>query len=456
MKHYLDDTISQIATPLGTGGISIIRISGSDCLNILDKIFTNKQSKETHRVYYGHIVSDNNEVIDEVLVTTMFAPRSYTMENVVEINCHGGIKTVQKVLQRVLEAGARIAENGEFTKRAFLNGRIDLTEAEAVIDLINAKTDESQKQAVNQLSGALRDKVNLYRDDILTLIASIEASIDYPEHDMEHDNKVMIKEKVEHLSTEISRFINTFDMGKVLREGIDTVIIGRPNVGKSSLLNAIINEDKAIVTEIAGTTRDVITEYVNVNGILLKMVDTAGIRDTNDVVEKIGVEKSVEYAKNAELVLLVLDSSQELTDEDVEIINMIRGKKVITLLNKSDLERKIDTSVLVDKYDLVNIIDISAKNKEIETLYNTINTIFFDGELSMENDVYINNSRHKSCLTACRASLEAVVEGLVIDLPEDLLSIDLNNAYQSLSEILGETYDEDIIDKIFSEFCLGK
>ncbi len=456
MKHYLDDTIAQIATPLGTGGISIIRISGNDCLNILSKIFTNKQEKETHRVYYGHIVSDKNEIIDEVLVTTMFAPRSYTMENVVEINCHGGIKTVQKVLQRVLEAGARIAENGEFTKRAFLNGRIDLTEAEAVIDLINAKTDESQKQAVSQLSGALKDKVNLYRDDILTLIANIEASIDYPEHDMEHDNKVMIKEKVEHLSREISRFINTFDMGKVLREGINTVIVGKPNVGKSSLLNAIIDEDKAIVTEIAGTTRDVITEYVNINGILLKMVDTAGIRSTEDIVERIGVEKSIEHAQNAELVLLVLDSSSELTEQDIEVINMTRGKKVITLLNKSDLERKIDKDILVDKYDLTNIIDISAKNKEIETLYNTINEIFFDGELSMEHDVYINNSRHKSCLTACHASLEAVVEGLVIDLPEDLLSIDLNNAYQSLSEILGETYDEDIIDKIFSEFCLGK
>lgn len=456
MKHYLDDTIAQIATPLGTGGISIIRISGTHSKEILSKIFSNKQEKETHRVYYGNILRETGDVLDEVLVTTMFAPRSYTKEDVIEINCHGGIKTVQKVLQRVLECGARIAENGEFTKRAFLNGRIDLTEAEAVIDLINSKTDESQKQAVNQLSGALKDKVNVYRDDILTLIASIEASIDYPEHDMEHDNKVLINEKVRQLSDEIAKFTNTFDMGKILRDGIETVIVGRPNVGKSSLLNAITNEEKAIVTEVAGTTRDVITEYVNVNGIMLKIVDTAGIRETDDIVEKIGVEKSVEYAKNAELILLVLDGSDELTQYDKDIIEMVSDKRVITLINKSDLEQKIDKQVLKDEYNLKDIIDISAKHKEINAMYNTINAIFFNGELTSEHDVYINNARHKSCLTACLESLKAVIEGLEMDLPEDLLSIDLNNAYTSLSDILGETYDEDIIDKIFSEFCLGK
>ncbi len=455
MKHYLDDTIAQIATPLGTGGISIIRISGSESKNILDKIFSNKQTKETHRVYYGDIVN-NGEKLDEVIVTTMFAPRSYTTEDVIEINCHGGLKTVQKVLQCVLESGARLAENGEFTKRAFLNGRIDLTEAEAVVDLINAKTDESQKQAVNQLSGALKDKINIYRDDILTLIASIEASIDYPEHDMEHDNKQMVEEKVNDLNQEISKFISTFDMGKILREGIETVIVGRPNVGKSSLLNAITQEEKAIVTEVAGTTRDVITEYVNIKGIMLKMVDTAGIRETDDIVEKIGVEKSVAYAKNAELVLLVLDGTSEITKHDEEIIELLKGKKVITLVNKYDIEQKIDKNELVDKYNLEHVVKISAKNQDIEELYNIINDIFFKGELNSDNDVYINNSRHKSCLTECKSSLEAVQDGLNLDLPEDLLVIDLNNAYTSLSEILGETYDEDIIDKIFSEFCLGK
>ncbi len=455
MKHYLDDTIAQIATPLGTGGISIIRISGSESKNILDKIFSNKQPKETHRVYYGDIIS-NGVKLDEVIVTTMFAPRSYTTEDVVEINCHGGLKTVQRVLQCILENGARLAENGEFTKRAFLNGRIDLTEAEAVIDLINAKTDESQKQAVNQLSGGLKDKINIYRDEILTLIASIEASIDYPEHDMEHDNKTMIEEKIKDLNGKIDKFIKTFDMGKILREGIDTVIVGRPNVGKSSLLNAIIQEEKAIVTEIAGTTRDVITEYVNVKGIMLKMVDTAGIRETDDIIEKIGVEKSVEYAKNAELVLLVLDGTSEITKYDEEIIELLKDKKIITLVNKQDLEQKIDKQELVDKYGLDNIVSISAKNQDIEELYNIINEIFFKGELNFENEVYINNSRHKSCLSECKNSLEAVIEGVELDLPEDLLVIDLNNAYSSLSEILGETYDEDIIDKIFSEFCLGK
>ncbi len=455
MKHYLDDTIAQIATPLGTGGISIIRISGSESKNILDKIFSNKQPKETHRVYYGDIVS-KGEKLDEVIVTTMFAPRSYTTEDVVEINCHGGLKTVQRVLQCVLENGARLAENGEFTKRAFLNGRIDLTEAEAVIDLINAKTDESQKQAVNQLSGGLKDKINIYRDEILNLIASIEASIDYPEHDMEHDNKLLIEEKIKGLSKEIDKFINTFDMGKILREGIDTVIVGRPNVGKSSLLNAITQEEKAIVTEVAGTTRDVITEYVNVKGIMLKMVDTAGIRDTDDIVEKIGVEKSVEYAKNAELVLLVLDGTSEVTRYDEEIIELIKGKKVITLVNKQDLEQKIDKQELVEKYGLEFVVGISAKNDEIEELYEIINEIFFRGELSSENDVYINNSRHKSCLSECKKSLEAVIEGVDLDLPEDLLVIDLNNAYASLSEVIGESYDDDIIDRIFSEFCLGK
>ncbi len=456
MKYSLDDTIAQIATPLGTGGISIIRISGKDSLEVLEKVFSNKQAKETHRVYYGNILNDDGSKIDEVIVTTMLAPRSYTKEDVVEINCHGGVKTVQKVLQRLLASGARLAENGEFTKRAFLNGRIDLTEAEAVIDLINAKTDESQKQALNQLSGALKDKVNAYRDEILTLIANIEASIDYPEHDMEHDNKKLIEDKVKNLNSEISKFINTFDMGKILRDGIDTAIIGRPNVGKSSLLNAITNEDKAIVTEIAGTTRDVITEYVNVNGIMLKMVDTAGIRNTDDIVEKIGVEKSVECAKNAELVLLVLDGSDELTNYDEEIIKMVNDKNVITLINKADLNQKLDKQQLLEKYNLKNIIEISAKNKEIQELYDTINEIFFNGELNSETDVYINNSRHKNCLADCQKSLNQVVEGLYLDLPEDLLSIDLNNAYNSLSEIVGETYEEDIIDKIFSEFCLGK
>ncbi len=455
MKHYLDDTIAQIATPLGTGGISIIRISGSESKNILDKIFSNKQPKETHRVYYGDIVS-NGEKLDEVIVTTMFAPRSYTTEDVVELNCHGGLKTVQKVLQCVLENGARLAENGEFTKRAFLNGRIDLTEAEAVIDLINAKTDESQKQAVNQLSGGLKDKINVYRDEILNLIASIEASIDYPEHDMEHDNKLLIEEKIKGLSKEIDKFINTFDMGKILRDGIDTVIVGRPNVGKSSLLNAITQEEKAIVTEVAGTTRDVITEYVNVKGIMLKMVDTAGIRDTDDIVEKIGVEKSVEYAKNAELVLLVLDGTSEITKYDEEIIELIKGKKIITLVNKQDLEQKLDKKELVDKYGLEFVVGISAKNDDIEELYGIINEIFFRGELSSDNEVYINNSRHKSCLSECKKSLEAVIEGVELDLPEDLLVIDLNNAYASLSDVLGESYDDDIIDRIFSEFCLGK
>ncbi len=455
MKHYLDDTIAQIATPLGTGGISIIRISGNESKNILNKIFSNKQPKESHRVYYGEIINKGQK-LDEVIVTTMFAPKSYTTEDVVEINCHGGIKTVQKVLQCVLENGARLAENGEFTKRAFLNGRIDLTEAEAVVDLINAKTDESQKQAVSQLSGSLKNKVNKYRDEILTLIANIEASIDYPEHDMEHDNKKLVKTKVEKLNTEINKFINTFDMGKILREGIETVIVGRPNVGKSSLLNAIIQEEKAIVTEVAGTTRDVITEYVNVKGIMLKMVDTAGIRETDDIVEKIGVEKSVEYAKNAELVLFVLDGSSEITEYDKEIIKMLKDKKIITLVNKYDLEQKLEKQELVDKYNLENIINISAKNQDIEELYNIINDIFFEGELSSENEIYINNSRHKSCLTECKKSLDAVKEGLNLDLPEDLLVIDLNNAYTSLSEILGETYDEDIISKIFSEFCLGK
>ncbi len=456
MKYSFDDTIAQVATPLGTGGISIIRISGKDCLDILDKLFTNKQPKETHRVYYGNVTDKNDNIIDEVIVTTMLKPRSYTKEDVIEINCHGGIKTVQQVLQRVIECGARIAENGEFTKRAFLNGRIDLTEAEAVIDLINAKTDQSQKQALNQLSGSLKNKINFYRDEILTLIASIEASIDYPEHDMEHDNKKLIEEKIVHLSKEIGEFINTFDMGKILRDGINTVIVGRPNVGKSSLLNALTNEDKAIVTEVAGTTRDAITEYINVNGIVLKMVDTAGIRDTDDVVEKIGVEKSVEYAKNAELILLVLDGSSDITTYDEEIIKLITGKKTITLLNKSDLGTAINKELLISKYFLENVVEISAKNKDVDELYNTINKIFFDGELNTEDGVYINNARHKNCLQDCQNSLEQVIEGLNIDLPEDLLSIDLNNAYTSLSEVVGETYDDDIIDKIFSEFCLGK
>ncbi len=458
MKINLNDTITAISTPLGSGGIGIVRISGDDALNVLKKIFKTKKNVDeikSHTINYGHIY-DDDKIIDEVLVSVMKGPKTYTKEDVVEINCHGGIKATNKVLHTVLKNGARLADKGEFTKRGFLNGRIDLSQAEAIIDIINAKTDLAHDSAIKRLDGNLSNAIKKYREDILLMIANIEASIDYPEHDMEHDNYKIVEDKSHLLLNEIEKLINNFHKGQILREGIKTVILGRPNVGKSSLLNNLIGFDKAIVTDIEGTTRDIITEYVNIMDIPLQIIDTAGIRETDDKIEKIGVERSKEYAENADLCFVVIDVNKKLIKEDIEILRMVKHKKVIVLLNKIDLQEIAQLNEIENYVSKENIIKISAKeNIGIQNLFERLKDIFFNGEINANDDIYISN-RHKQCLIKCKNSLLKVVDGLNMSMPEDLLVIDLKDSYDALMEITGESLDDNIIDKIFSEFCLGK
>ncbi len=458
MKINLSDTITAISTPIGSGGIGIIRISGDDSLEILKKVFKSKKDVDkiqSHTINYGHIY-DGDKPIDEVLVSIMKAPKTFTKEDIVEINCHGGIKATNKVLDTILKNGARLADKGEFTKRAFLNGRIDLSQAEAIIDIINAKTDLAHDTALQRLDGNLSKAVLKYREEILLMIANIEASIDYPEHDMEHDNYIEVSKKANNILSKLEELIKNFDKGRILREGIKTVILGRPNVGKSSLLNSLLGEEKAIVTDIEGTTRDIITEYVNIIDIPLQIIDTAGIRETTDVIEKIGVSKTIEYAKIAELCFVVIDSSRKLEKEDIEILDMVKDKKVIVLLNKIDLEENININDIYNYIEKDNIIKISVKeNIGIEKLFDRLKDIFLEGDINTNDDIYISN-RHKECMFKAKTSLERVIDGIQMNMPEDLLVIDLKDTYDALMEITGESLDDDIIDKIFSEFCLGK
>ncbi len=465
MKIKEFDTIAAIATSFGEGGIGIIRISGDDAFNIADKIFIpfdkNKQNikineYKSHTLTYGTI-QDNGEIIDEVLLSVMKAPKTYTCENVIEINCHGGKSSVKRVLNTVLKNGARIAENGEFTKRAFLNGRIDLSKAEAVIDIINAKTDISHQAAINRLEGKLKQKIDEYRNDIITMTAHIEASIDYPEHDDETMTYNMIEENTKTLITKVEKLLKTADTGRIVKEGIKTVILGKPNVGKSSILNMLLNEDRAIVSDIAGTTRDVLKEHLNINGVALNIVDTAGIRKTNDEIEKIGVEKSKEYAKEADLILLVLDNSKNLDNEDIEILDFIQNKKTLVLINKTDLKSNLNINSLKEHIKEDNILMLSAKEDlGFDTLKDKIETLFFEGEININEDILISNERNKNSLYNCIESLKNVLNTIETKMPEDFISMDLIEAYRYLGEITGESLDEDVIDKIFSEFCLGK
>lgn len=459
----LDDTIAAISTPMGTGGIAIVRISGDKALEIGDKVFVsskgkNIQSAPTHTIQYGNIINPlTKKVLDEVLVMIMKAPNTYTKENVVEINCHGGILAVQKVLEAVLNAGARLAEPGEFTKRAFLNGRIDLSQAEAVIDIINSQTELFHESSVAQLEGSLSSKVREYADELLTLIAHIEAAIDYPEHDVEETTYATVKNKTEALMEKINQLIRTADTGKIIREGIKTVIVGKPNVGKSSLLNALLRQQRAIVTDIAGTTRDVLEEYININGVALKIIDTAGIRQTEDVIEKIGVEKSKEFAQSADLALMVLDNSRPLEKEDIQILEMLKNRKYIVIINKTDLEQKLEVSKIYEYTNKENVLEISAKsNKGMAELEKHLTDMFLGGKIDTSNEVFITNVRHKNALVRANESLQEVLDTIEMQMPEDCMSIDLQKAYQILGEITGEAMDEDIIDRIFSEFCLGK
>ncbi len=455
------DTIAAIATGLSNAGISIIRISGQDAFPIIDKIFRKKKTTkklsemESHTVHYGYIVNED-EIIDEVMVVLMKGPRSYTKEDSIEIDCHGGIIVTKRVLETVLAAGARLAEPGEFTKRAFLNGRIDLSQAEAVIDIIHAKSDLALKNSLSQLKGNVLEKVKEIRNSILLDTAYIEAALDDPEHISLEGFKEQLQERVEVLKNDIIKLLNNAENGRLIKEGIRTVILGKPNVGKSSLLNLLVGEERAIVTEIAGTTRDTIEETIYLNGICLNLIDTAGIRETEDVVEKIGVDKSRKSASDADLIIYVIDASVPLDQNDHEILEFIQDKKVIILLNKTDLTTVIDEESL-KKETNKTVIRISAKNKiGLEDMETVITDMFFEGNLTFNEEVYITNMRQKEALKEAKISLNQVYDSIEMGMPEDFYTIDLMNAYEVLGTIIGESVDEDLINTIFKEFCMGK
>jgi tRNA modification GTPase TrmE len=456
-----NDTIAAIATGIGEGGIAIIRVSGEDAISIVSKIFRGKNNKKLddikpYTLRYGNIISlESNEVIDEVLVSFMKAPKSFTAEDTIEINCHGGIVSTNKLLQEVIMAGARIAEPGEFTKRAFLNGRIDLSQAEAVIDIIRAKTDLAMKSALMQSEGHISKEIRILRNKFLEIIAHIEATVDFPEDDLEEVTSDSVKQNLKIIIEKIDKLIQSSDEGRIIREGLNAVIVGKPNVGKSSLLNALLQEKRAIVTEIPGTTRDVIEEYINLDGIPIKIIDTAGIRLTEDLVEKIGVEKSKQKIDEADLIIMMFDLSRDINDEDREIINYIKDKKYIILLNKADLQKKLE----IDKVEVLNrenIIHISTKTGEgLDLLKDKVKNMFFNGDI-MATDLMVTNSRHKQALIKAKQKSYDALETLENNLSIDLASIDARDAWYHLGEITGETVEEDIIDKIFSEFCIGK
>ena len=454
----LFDTIAAISTPKGEGGIGIIRISGDKSFEILDKIFKPKNPNKDLGFYqfnYGFI-HDGEKVIDESMVVRMKAPKTYTCEDVVEINCHGGQFVTQKVLELVLKNGARHAEQGEFTKRAFMNGSIDLSQAEAVMDLIQGKTEKSISLSLDQLRGDLRDKINSFKKALLDITEHVNVVLDYPEEGIDDPLPVELRDNLEAVYEEATRLIESYDKGKKIKEGIKTVIVGKPNVGKSTLLNSLLREERAIVTHVAGTTRDVIEEVINIKGIPLVLVDTAGIRQTDDIVENIGVEKSKEFIEKADLVLLVLDASRELEDEDREVINQINEnhKKVIVLLNKIDLERKID----LDEYNFENIVEISAqKNVGIEDMEEKIYSFIVDEKVEDSSEkLIITNVRHKTALEKTKDAIRNIFETIDMGLPMDLISVDLKEALDSLSEITGEISSEDILDHVFGNFCVGK
>ncbi|MDY2981151.1 MAG: tRNA uridine-5-carboxymethylaminomethyl(34) synthesis GTPase MnmE [Fusobacterium sp.] len=453
------DTIAAISTPRGEGGIGIVRLSGDESLGILSKIFKPKSKKDvkdikSYTINYGHIY-DGEELIDEVLVSVMKAPNTYTREDIVEINCHGGYLITQKVLELVLKNGAKIAEPGEFTRRAFLNGRLDLTQAEAVIDLIHGKTDKSISLSLNNLRGDLRDQINHLKKILLDVAAHVNVVLDYPEEGVDEPIPEHLIIELHNVKDTITKLVESYDKGKMIKEGIKTAIVGKPNVGKSSLLNSILREERAIVTSIAGTTRDTIEEIINIKGIPLIMVDTAGIRKTQDEVENIGVQKSKKMLKEADLVLFVLDSSRDFSDEDREIYDSIESEKVIGILNKIDMEKKLDITNLtkVKKW-----IEISAlENIGIDTLENEIyNFILSENIEDSSEKLIITNIRHKSALEKTKKSIENIFETIDMGYPMDLIAVDLNDALDSLSEVTGEISSEDLLDHIFSNFCVGK
>ena len=451
------DTIAAISTPLGEGAIGIVRLSGTDSFKIAQKIFKGKDlnSVASHTLNYGHIVDpDKDEILDEVMVGAMRSPKTFTREDIIEINTHGGIAATNEILQLVIREGARLAEPGEFTKRAFLNGRVDLTQAEAVMDIIRAKTDKAMNIAVKQLDGSLSDLINNTRQEILNTLAQVEVNIDYPEYDdVEEATTEIIREKTTEFEALLTNLLKTARRGKILREGISTAIIGRPNVGKSSLLNNLLREEKAIVTDIEGTTRDVIEEYVNINGVPLKLVDTAGIRETEDIVERIGVERSRKALKEADLVLLVLNASEPLTDQDRQLLEISQDSNRIILLNKVDLPQQIELDEIPADHIKISVL----KNQNINQIEDRINALFFENAGLVEQDAtYLSNARHISLIEKAVESLQAVNEGLAMGMPVDLLQVDLTRTWEILGEITGDAAPDELITQLFSQFCLGK
>ena len=455
------DTIAAIATAMSNSGIGIVRISGDEALEVADRIFRPKKGSrkvsdmETHTIHYGYVV-DGEEVVDEVMLLIMKAPRSYTCEDTIEIDCHGGVLVMKKILETVLKYGARPAEPGEFTKRAFLNGRIDLSQAESVIDVINAQNELALKSSVSQLQGAVLEKIKDIRAVVLHEIAFIESALDDPEHVSLDGYPEQLRGIMSDAHSKVKKLLDSSDNGKMLKEGINTAIVGKPNAGKSSLLNILVGEERAIVTEIAGTTRDILQEQIQIGGIGLNVIDTAGIRDTEDIVEKIGVNKSREYIEKADLIIYVVDSSTELDENDQEIIEAIQDKKAIVLLNKSDLDAKTDAAILQERLDKP-ILSISAKNNTgIHELEKLIEEMFFSGKLSFNDEVYITNIRQKNALAEAESSLKMVLQSIDDGMPEDFFTIDMMNAYEVLGTIIGESVDDDLVNEIFSKFCMGK
>ncbi len=455
------DTIAAISTPIGEGAIAIVRLSGNEAITIANQFFQGRDltKVDSHTIHYGKIIDPTiDQVVEEVMVSVMRAPKTFTREDVVEINCHGGLASVNRLLELALQMGARLAEPGEFTKRAFLNGRIDLSQAEAVMDLIRAKTDKAMNVAIKQLDGKLSKLIQRLRQELLETVAHVEVNIDYPEYDdveqMSHDTMLL---KTKEVHQEIERLLQMAKQGKILREGIATAIIGRPNVGKSSLLNALVHENKAIVTDIPGTTRDIIEEYVNVRGVPLRLVDTAGIRDTDDIVEKIGVERSRQVLKESDLILLVLNYNQELTEEDIQLFKLVEDLEVIVLVNKTDLAQKIDlekVNELVKGHPVITTTLIEEKG--LDELEAAIAKTFFSGELEPGDLTYVSNVRHIQLLKQALAALDEAMNGMEANMPIDLVQIDVTRTWQLLGEIVGDTIRDSLIDQLFSQFCLGK
>lgn len=456
--NQFDDTICAIATAPGEGGIGIVRISGPNALATARKIFSGKRELEPNRMTYGHVINpESKETIDEVMSVYMKAPHSYTAEDVVEIQCHGSIVSLRKILYLCLSNGARIAEPGEFTKRAFLNGRLDLTQAEAVIDLIRAKTDKSFDVALGQLEGKLSERIHEIRRELVDVLVNVTVNIDYPDEDIEVMTYEKLVSDLEKVKEKVGLLIDTSDTGRILRDGLKVSIIGKPNVGKSSLMNAILNESRAIVTSIPGTTRDTIEESVSVRSIPLILTDTAGIRETDDEIERIGIEKSKKAFNEADLAILMLDQSTGITPEDEIIIDIASDRKTIALLNKKDLGNKIDKNILKDKLPDAIFVDISAKDGEgIDKLYDAIEDLVYCGKVSREESAVVTNQRHKSLLESAFNSLKDALDGAINAQPLEFLEIDINSAYTDLGLIIGEEVEEDIINEVFSRFCLGK